>query len=714
MKTTHVSQLVIGIVSLLAACSASPGTNTGTAGTNGGAGTAGTITCTTGTACGQSCVNTATDNNNCGTCGNLCGIGQSCQASQCVCQTGLILCNGLCVQSDANHCGTCTMTCSAGQVCSNNACTSEGCTGSQMMCGTACVDTTSSDTNCGSCGHACTAGQRCMSSTCVETGGPGTAGTTGTAGTSGPGTAGTTGTAGATGTAGRGGTTGSAGATGTAGRGGTTGTAGTGTVTPSMVLVTSASGNYWKTGTLTESTAAATVTVNDTSLGQKWDGFGGAFNELGWSVLTTPAMQTQAVTLLFSATEGANFTWGRIPIGASDYAMTRYTNDDTGTDVTATSAGTNRPPADTTLQMFSLARDGQRLIPYIKAAQGVKPDLRFWASPWTPPVWMKTGYKMDSGGTGGGNAKKPSYFDGGNMVNSAANLAAYAQLYTKFVTGYKGQGINIEIVSPQNEPGYDQNYPSCLWDSATYIAWVGQHLGPAMKTIGVKVMLGTMSNAGDANRNDINIATAVLADATAKSFLSVAGVQWGVLDKVNGGQTFSGLPIWATEHKCGNYPWNPGTGCGETNSSCPTYNNTMAPNDQAYGVESWIYIRNAITKGKVTSYSAWNMVLDRVGLGNDTSRDWKQDALLAVNGTTITQTPAYYVFRHLSQYVVPGANVVATSGGDAVAFKNPDGSIVVATYNSGAANNSYVVAIGGKKFSFAMPGQGWATVKYKP
>jgi glucosylceramidase len=64
--------------------------------------------------------------------------------------------------------------------------------------------------------------------------------------------------------------------------------------------------------------------------------------------------------------------------------------------------------------------------------------------------------------------------------------------------------------------------------------------------------------------------------------------------------------------------------------------------------------------------------------------------------------------------VVPGASVVGTSGGDAVAFKNADGSIVAAMYNSGAANSNYVVAIGGKKLQFAMPASGWATVKYKP
>ncbi len=488
--------------------------------------------------------------------------------------------------------------------------------------------------------------------------------------------------------------------------GGTTGSGGSsdmgGSPAASTVLVTSASGAYWKTGTWTETTSgSATVTVNDSSAAQTWQGFGGAFNELGWSYLTSSDMQTQAMTLLFSATDGAAFAWGRIPMGASDYAMSRYTDDDgTFTDVTPNSS--NRQAADSSMGNFSVSRDGQKLIPYIKAAQAVNPGLRFWSSPWTPPVWMKTGYNTTQAGSMSG--WHASYYDGGNMSTDSATLTAYAQYYTKFVQGYKDQGINIEIVSPQNEPGYQQNYPSCLWDKTTYTSWV-KTLGQAMSSLGVKVMLGTLSN--NSSGQDEATAQAVLADSTAKGLVTVVGVQWGVLDDlVSGSFSSGGLPVWATEHKCGNYPWNP--------SGSPAYNSTQAPNDQAYGVESWGYIKNAITKGKVTAYNAWNMVLNKSGLGIDTSRDWKQDALLVADSGTVTPTPAYYVFRHLSQYVVPGATVVGTSGGDAVAFKNPDGSLVAIMYNSGSANSSYIVKIGGKMLQFAMPGAGWATVKYSP
>jgi glucosylceramidase len=550
-------------------------------------------------------------------------------------------------------------------------------------------------------------------------GSTGVAGGTGVAGSPGPGAAGSPGAGGSTGVAGSpAGAAGKGGSTGVAGGAAGAGVAGSGAggsgpggsgSTPANVLVTSASGNYWKTGTYTESTGSATVTVNDTSTQQKWEGFGGAFNELGWKVLTSASTQTQAVNLLFSATDGAHFAWGRIPIGASDYAESRYTLVDTaGADPAPNSGETNRPTGD--LTTFSLSRDMQKLIPYIKAAQAVNPALKFWASPWTPPVWMKTGFKKNSGADMNASAKKPSYYDGGNMKSDAAILTAYADYYKKFVQGYKDMGINIDIVSPQNEPGYDQNYPSCLWDATTYKTFIGKYLGPAMQPLNVKIMLGSLSN----DATDFSIAQSAASDPTAKPFLAVIGAQWNTLDKAKLDGLNSGLPVWASEHKCGNYPWNPSTGCGDASDSCPAYNSSKAPNDQAYGVESWKYIRNAIKTVKVTSYNAWNMVLDASGLGIDTTRDWKQDALLVASGSSVTPTPAYYVFRHLSQYVVPGANVVGTTGGDAVAFKNPDGSIVAVVYNSGAANSSFVVAIGSKKYQFSMPSNGWATLKITP
>jgi len=492
---------------------------------------------------------------------------------------------------------------------------------------------------------------------------------------SGAGAAGmTSASAGATG-ASAGAATGGAASGGSTGMAGSSGVAGAPAVT--NALVTSASGAYWKTATWTEGTGTANVTVNAANTFQTWDGFGGAFNEMGWNFLSTKALQDQAIQMLFGV-EGCHFAWGRIPMGASDYAMDRYT--------------LNENAGDNEMTKFSIERDKQKLIPYIKAAQAIRPDLRFWASPWTPPSWMKSSPYQTPG-------NPVNAFDGGTMKSDEATMKAHALYFVKFIKAYSEQNIKVEYVAPQNEPNYSQNYPSAIWSPSTFTSFIGKYLGPALASANptAQIMLGTMSNPNA----DPAVANAVLADSTAKGFCKVMGVQWGMSDsgQVSNLQSRgAGIPIWLSEHKCGG---NPGA------------NVAAAPNDLSYAEESWGWIRDAIKRG-LTAYNTWNMVLDKGGKGIDNTRVWAQNALLVVDGGKIVQTPVYHVFRHLSQYVEPQAKRIDATGGDAVAFKNPDGSLVVIMRNEGAANNNYAVSIGGKTLQFAMPASGWATIRYKP
>jgi glucosylceramidase len=501
-------------------------------------------------------------------------------------------------------------------------------------------------------------------------------GQSGSGGTPGGGDAGTQ----ASGGSGAGGGTPSTGGTG--GDGGQTGggSAGTGGAEPAPdTLVTSASNAFFMTGTWTESTGSATVTVSDDNEYQTWEGFGGAFNEMGWNFLSTKAMQDEAIQLLFGA-DGINFAWGRIPMGSSDYGMDRYTLNETA--------------GDTAMTNFSIERDREKLIPYIKAAQAVKPNIRFWASPWTPPTWMKSSPYQTPG-------NPVNAFDGGSMKSDEATLTAHANYFVKFIAAYAAEGIPIEYVAPQNEPNYSQNYPSCIWSASTFTTFIKSYLGPALDAANptAKIMLGTMSNNG--GNADVAVANAVLGDAAAKAYAKVIGVQWGMSDKNqvdNLKSRGAGIPIWLSEHKCGGQPG---------------ANVATAPNDFNYGKDSWNYIRDAIKNG-LTAYNSWNMVLDKGGKGIDNTRVWAQNALLVADAGQLTKTPAYYVFRHVSQFVAPGAKRIDASGGDAVAFKNPDGSLVAILFNSGSANANYVVDMAGKKLQFSMPGSGWATVRYTP
>lgn len=491
---------------------------------------------------------------------------------------------------------------------------------------------------------------------------------------------------------GAGGTGGKAGAGGTGTGGGTStgGSTGGSTESNEPAVYISTNGSCvsgteikWTPGALKESTGNATVNIDGSKTKQNWEGFGGTFNELGWEYLQklSETDRARAMQLLFSK-DGTRFTIGRIPMGASDYGKDRYT--------------CNENAEDLEMEKFSLERDKKSLIPYIKAAMEVNPDIKFWASPWTPPTWMKVApYVAETDD----NKETTSHFDSGNMSDKDTHLAAYAKYFVKFINGYKAENIKISMVAPQNEPGYTLHYPSCKWSSAVYSKFVGQHLGPALKDSGVDIMLGTLSN----QPYDVTLANASLNDSSAKGYFKVVGVQWNVLEELYKGTKIGNLPVWATEHKCGNYPWNP--------EGFPQYNSSQAPNDQAYGVESWGYIRDAINKAGVTAYNAWNMVLDKGGNGIDTRRQWNQDTLLVADGS-LKVTPAYCVFRHFSQFVEPGAKVLDVSG-ETVAFKNSDGTLVAVMY-SAQAKDPFVVSMGGKKFEFKMPAGGWATVKVKP
>ena len=232
--------------------------------------------------------------------------------------------------------------------------------------------------------------------------------------------------------------------------------------------------------------------------------------------------------------------------------------------------------------------------------------------------------------------------------------------------------------------------------------FVGQYLGPLFSkdSISTDIWAGTMSAPADGD-----IAVAAWNDATAKTYLKGSGLQWNTFDKCS---TLKGKGLLVmTEHKCGNYNFSTKTPKGDyTPSSTRT---SVPPNDYNYGIESWYEIRDWL-QGGVNSYNAWNMVLDTNGLNNNSNAKWPQNALIVVDKTAkkYTLTPAYYVFRHVSQYLKLPATLINTSG-DYLGFKNADGSYVVAVYNKGAAKNM-IVSVNNKKLQFAAPGNGWATI----
>jgi glucosylceramidase len=438
-------------------------------------------------------------------------------------------------------------------------------------------------------------------------------------------------------------------------------------------LITSGENDFWQIGEPTMGGGDANVTVNADQELQDWLGFGGTFNEAGWEALShlSEADREQAIRLLFDVRDGAGFTMGRIPIGSSDYGLSRYSLNDSAM-------------PDPEMTNFSIERDRMHLIPYIQAALAVKPDLVMWGSPWSPPPWMKSN-----------NA-----YDRGNMLDD--HLDAHALYLARFVEDYAEEGIDVVAIHPQNEPGYLQDYPSCGWTGEQMARYVRDHLGPLFRERlpDTQLWLGTLSNP----QSDHQIGQAVVGDAGAKAFLSGVGLQWGMQQHAEY-YAQQGLTIMQTEHQCGNFPPTPRS---------QQYESSPAPNDHAYALEGWGLLYNWITKG-VNAYLAWNMVLDTMGTNLDAVRPWNQNALLVVDedAGTLRITPTYYVFRHLAQYVEPGAKRVAAEGSQALAFKNPDGSIVTVVHNNGGSAAQTTLAVGGATLQFEVPARGWATVNWQ-
>ena len=427
-------------------------------------------------------------------------------------------------------------------------------------------------------------------------------------------------------------------------------------------LVTSGPDDYWNTeGTVTElASGTADLTVDENTTHQRWDGFGGTFNEAGWDALSVVSSEiTYALTLLFGE-DHANFVYGRIPMGASDYSMSQYTYAET--------------PNDYEMNDFSIARDHEMMIPYIKASLEIKPDLILWGSPWYVPDWMT---------------------NGGTMKGDAQTLEAHALYLARFVEEYAAEEMTIEAIHPQNEPGYG----AIRWEQSVLIDYFKTYLGPKFDERGLttEIWCGTISHPDNAS-----IATAVANDPESMEIVTGFGLQWNHVDTVALLAPMG--PVMQTEHRCGNY-----------NFEAPywdqsRYDPNMPQNDHLYGEESWQLIRDWIVGG-VNSYLAWNMVLDTQGVN---SSGWHQNALLVVDRSAerLIETPAYYVFRHYSQYIAPGATRIGITGtNDALAFINPNGIIVTQIYNGGDSSRTMTVDVSQTLYQFDVPAHGWATLR---
>lgn len=412
--------------------------------------------------------------------------------------------------------------------------------------------------------------------------------------------------------------------------------------------------------------ADATLHVNGREY-QTMHGFGGCLNELGWRALqklSDPVRERVMQELFLPDQERTHLNFCRVPIGANDYSFDWYSLDET--------------PGDFGLEHFSLERDHKALIPYIREAMRYATELKLFASPWSPPTWMK----------------EPPVYNWGKLIKTPEVMQAYADYFVKYITSYAEQGIEIEQIHVQNEPVANQKFPSCMWTGEELRDFIRDYLGPTMEraNTSTELWLGTINAPGcDYNRlifdkwatEDYDyFANTVLMDEEALRYITGVSYQWG--GKIAIQRTFESwwprIRLMQSENECG-----------------------FGDNTWEYARYVWTMLKHYIGNG-AESYLYWNLILETGGVST-----WgdPQNAMITVHPNTdeVTYNPDFYVMKHFSSVIQRGAVLQGASGtfaGDSLIFKNPDNTLVLELFNPFGKEITVEFGYEGTSYYFAL------------
>jgi glucosylceramidase len=434
----------------------------------------------------------------------------------------------------------------------------------------------------------------------------------------------------------------------------------------------------------------AVVTVDDTQRFQEIDGFGASLTDsAAWlfAKKLTPKQTDATFKMLFARKGGIAVNVLRQPVGSSDLAVTFYSFDDLceqSKNACTTPAGVSDP----NLEHFSLAHDQEYILPLLRKALAVNPGIHVMLTPWSAPGWMKTSGSMLGS-------------DAATKVSSKLRTEfypAYAQYLVKTVEGYKAAGVPVWALSMQNEPLYDPpTYSGMKVEAAEQAAFFGDALAPALAAahLSPKVM------AYDHNWDRPDYPETVLKDPKAGAL--AAGTAWhhyagdpAVMTKNH--EEFPQKDQWVTESSGGT--WQKG--------------NVLAE-------EAGELI--AVTRNWARGYVLWALATDQnhgpvVG-GCDTCRGLITIDLSNAGKPVVKPELDFYVLGHASKFLLPGAVRIASDEPAGtqikdVAFRNPDGGVVLYMLNAGTSDQAVSLVFRKKSATTTIPAGAVATFIWKP
>ncbi len=483
-------------------------------------------------------------------------------------------------------------------------------------------------------------------------------------------------------------------------------------------------------------TAGRSVIAVSTTPRQEIIGFGGAITESSSTVLDAlPAAARKAAIDAYFSADGSGYTLARTHIASCDFSVASYQYSMT---------------ADPTIADFTVAHDEASLIPFIKdAVTSSTGTLKILSSPWSAPAWMKSPAALyvpptaANGYAGTDPTLQTQYYD------------TYALYLSKYIQAYKAEGIDIWAITPQNEPlGNGGNWETMAWSADAMNTFIRDNLGPRLATdnLDVKVLVYD-HNKGPVDSDYVEWSTGIYADTKTNPLVYGSATHWygstidvfeDSLDAVHaldpskvilategtmdGLTDIAGAPAspayqysWMKDDFYwvkNEYDWGYWYATAADKSLHPKYEPVYRyARDIIVGLNHW-YV----------GWIDWNIALDKDGGPNHVSNWCGAGMMVDTTAQTIYYTPIFYVMRHFSKYIRPGAVVLASTvtlapgvsltGADGAATdgllatvaKNTDGSVIIVVFNETGAAIDYAVTYDNASVAGSAPAQSLQTL----
>ncbi|HAG16240.1 MAG TPA: glycosyl hydrolase [Bacteroidales bacterium] len=411
----------------------------------------------------------------------------------------------------------------------------------------------------------------------------------------------------------------------------------------------------------------AAIVIDSTKKFQNFLGIGAAFTDAAAETFFKLSEENQGRFLdaYFNVEKGIGYSLARTTIHSCDFSSNSYTYIDEG---------------DAELKSFTVDHDKKFRIPFIKKAiDAAGGDLMIYASPWSPPAFMKTNNNMLQGGK-----LKTEFYQ------------VWANYFVKFINAYEKEGIPIWGLTIQNEPMAVQRWESCIYTAEEERDFLKNNLGPTLEKEGwgdKKIIVW------DHNRDLLfQRANIIFNDPDASKYAWGAGFHW-YEDWKDGIPMFENVEAVNEAYPDKNLIFT--EGCNEKYEL-----KRIEEEDPKLAERYGKSMINDFNNGTV-AWTDWNILLDETGGPNHVGNL----CFSPVHGDTktdeLTFTFSYYYIGHFSKFIRPGARRISSVSSAnnilTTAFLNTDESIIVIAMNQGENEISFTLTLNSKTAKLKTP-----------